>query len=89
MTAIRNLCISLCILALFSSDAIATVIHVTRQGDTVTSLATEYYGDATKALIIRAVNRIPSDEEVELELLRRRGGMAPDGRSEEVTACGA
>lgn len=65
---LRRLTLALWLVALAGGDAMATVIHITRQGDTVTSLAQEYYGSTGRAIILRAVNRMPPDGEVELAI---------------------
>lgn len=65
---LRCLTLALWLVTLSGGDALATVIHITRPGDTVTSLAQEYYGSTSRALILRAVNRMPPDGEVELAI---------------------
>lgn len=44
----------------------ASMVHFVGQGDSVTSLALEYYGDASKAPILRRANRWPQEGDVPL-----------------------
>jgi len=44
----------------------ASMVHFVGQGDSVTSLALEYYGDANKAPILRRANRWPREGDVGL-----------------------
>ena len=49
-----------------ASPAAAQVIHIAQPGDTPTSIAVAYYGDAARELVIRAVNGMEAEGEVEL-----------------------
>lgn len=44
----------------------ASIVHFVGQGDSVTSLALEYYGEASRAAVVRAANSWPEEGEVEL-----------------------
>lgn len=52
----------------WGTKAQASIFHVVRTGDTVNSLAMEYYGEANRATLLRAVNRMPEEGEVELAI---------------------
>lgn len=54
--------------ALLAGEARANVFHIARPGDTVTSLSQEYYGDTSRALLLRAVNHMPIEGDVELAI---------------------
>lgn len=63
----RSLFLAL-IVVLFGNTAEAMIIHVARQGDTVSSLAVEYYGDVNRSTIIRAINQIPQEGDVDIAI---------------------
>lgn len=44
----------------------ASIVHFVGQGDSITSLALEYYGEASKTLLLRAANNWPLEGDVEL-----------------------
>jgi len=51
-----------------ATPAAAQVIHVVQPGDTPTSLAVHYYGDAVRQVIIRAVNGMHAEDEVDVAI---------------------
>lgn len=61
--------LALCaLILLWTPGTLASVIHIVRPGDTINSLAMEYYGEANRTVLIRAVNSIPTNDEVELAI---------------------
>ncbi len=62
----RDLVLVVAALLTLAGVARASIVHFVGQGDSVTSLALEYYDDASKAAVIRAANSWPPEGEVEL-----------------------
>jgi DNA-binding TFAR19-related protein (PDSD5 family) len=56
------------VLAVLPSAALANVFHIVRQGDTISSLSQEYYGDTKLTHLLRAVNRMPTEGDVSLAI---------------------
>ena len=56
------------LLLTLSGVARASIVHFVGPGDSVTSLALEYYGEANRAMVLRAANNWPLEGEVELAL---------------------
>jgi hypothetical protein len=53
------------IMTTLPSSAAALWVHIARQGETAEALAVEYYGTVDRALLLRALNRLPLEGEAE------------------------
>ncbi len=78
----RRALVALLGVILFHGEAGASVIHIVRPGDTVDSLAQEYYGDAHRAAVLRGANNLPLDEEITLAVGEPL--IIPEGRQRAV-----
>jgi hypothetical protein len=57
-----------CLCVLGSARAEAMAIHIVRPGETVTSIAAAYYGQPGREVVLRAVNQMSAEGEVELQV---------------------